>query len=271
MGKKKRPLPETLGLPPGGVETHAHLDMDPLNQDLDAVIRRAALCGVSRIGQVFLGPRAYRAGRAAFEAHPGVFFLLGTHPHDAKDLTADDLEATAAAFRADPRLRALGEIGLDYHYDLSPRETQRAAFRDQLALARELDVPVVVHSREAWDDTVNILLDMGFHNRPLLWHCFTENVACLDEVTTHGWMLSLPGPVTYPRNEALRAAAAAAPGDRLVLETDSPFLSPDPYRGKVNEPALLGFTALAVAALRGQDPAELWLLAAANASRFFGL
>jgi TatD DNase family protein len=271
MGKKKRPLPETLGLPSGGVETHAHLDMPPLRDDLDAVIERAARCGVSRIGQVFLGPQAYHAGHAAFAGHPGVFFLLGTHPHDAKDLTPDGLEATAAAFRADPRLRALGEIGLDYHYDLSPRETQRAAFADQLALARELDVPVVIHSREAWGDTMDILSDMGFHKRPLLWHCFTETVARMDEVVAHGWMLSLPGPVTYPKNEALREAAAAVPRDRLVLETDSPFLSPDPYRGKTNEPALLGFTALAVAALRGQEPAALWLEAAANAERFFGL
>ncbi|WP_028586264.1 TatD family hydrolase [Desulfocurvus vexinensis] len=271
MGKKHRPLPETLGLPAGGVETHAHLDMPPLRDDLDAVIERAARCGVSRIGQVFLGPQAYHANRAAFAAHPGVFFLLGTHPHDAKELTPDGLQATADAFRADPRLRALGEIGLDFHYDLSPREVQRAAFADQLALARELDMPVVVHSREAWDETMTILLDQGFHRRPLLWHCFTEGPERMREITARGWLLSLPGPVTYPKNEAVRQAAAAAPGDRLVLETDSPFLAPDPYRGKPNEPALLGFTALAVAALRGEDPAALWHSTAANATQFFGL
>lgn len=272
MGKKKpRALPETQALPSGGVETHAHLDMNDFEGDVDAVIARAAACGVTRIGQVYLGPAAYRDNKDLFAGHPGVFSLLGVHPHDAKGLTDDGLEAMRQAFAEDGNLRAVGEIGLDHHYDLSPRGVQFRAFKDQLALTREVDRPVVVHSREAWAETMAALTDMGFRDRPLLWHCFGAGPDEMREVVANGWMLSIPGPVTYVKNEPLRAAVAQAPADRIVLETDCPFLAPMPWRGKRNEPAYLVFTARAVAELRGEEPEALWLRAADNAVRFFGL
>jgi len=272
MSKKKpRALPETLGMPQGGVETHAHLDMEQFEGDIDGAIDRATACGVTHIGQVFLGPQAYQDNKAAFHKHPGVFFLLGVHPHDAKDLGDDTLDAMREAFHNDPRLKAIGEIGLDHYYDLSPRDVQMHAFRSQLTLAREVGRPVVVHSREAWTETMDTLLEMGFKDYPLLWHCFGGDADMMREVVANGWMLSIPGPVTYPKNEALRQAVAEAPSERIVLETDCPFLAPAPWRGKRNEPAYLGFTARCVAELRGMDLAELWQLTAANAVRFFGL
>ncbi len=272
MGKKKpRALPETMALPEGGVESHAHLDMEQFEGEVDAVIARAAACGVTRIGQVYLGPQAYQDNKGLFAGHPGVFGLLGVHPHDAKDLDDAGLAAMAEAFGADEGLRAVGEIGLDFFYDLSPRDVQLAGFKDQLALAREVDRPVVVHSRDAWDETMDALADLGFKDRPVLIHCFGGGPEQMRQVVDNGWMLSIPGPVTYAKNEPLRRAVAVAPAERIVLETDSPFLAPDPWRGKRNEPAYLVFTAHAVAALRGEDPAALWRLAAANAERFFGL
>lgn len=272
MGKKKpRQQPETLNMPSGGVETHAHLDAEAFGDELEAVVARARDCGVDVIGQVFMGPEAFAAGRPVFDRLPGIFYLLGVHPHEAKDLSEATLDAMRAAFADCDRLKAVGETGLDFFYDKSPRAVQVRAFRDQLALARELDKPVVVHSRDAFQETLDALLDMGFSERPLLWHCFGGDKAMMRAIVDNGWHLSIPGPVTYKKNEAAQRAVASAPLDRLVLETDCPYLSPEPWRGKRNEPAYLGFTAAKVAELRGMDVAELWHATADNARRFFHL
>ena len=273
MSKKKmvRPLPESLGLPRTGVETHAHLDMEPLAADMDGVLHRAAAAGVDLLGQVFLGPEAYERNAALFAAREQVFFLLGAHPHDAASVTDDSLTRMEQAFGRDERLKAMGEIGLDFYYDHSPRDAQVLAFRDQLALARSLDLPVVIHSRDAFAETLAILDDLGFGDRPLLWHCFGGDTAMAEAVLARGWRISLPGPVTYARNAALREAVARIPVERMVLETDCPYLAPEPWRGKTNEPALMAFTARAVAELKALDPAELWTRCGDTAREFFGL
>jgi len=267
--KKDRQLPETLGLPPVGADSHAHLD--GREYDVDAVLARARACGVRTVGNVFLGPQAYRASRHVFTRHPDVFFLLGVHPHEAAKMTAADLADMRRAFLEDERLRAVGEIGLDYYYDFSPREDQQLWFRRQLELALELDRRVVIHCREAEDDCLEILDEMGFAGRPLLWHCFGLGPDWAERFLSRGWHLSVPGTVTYARSEGLREAVGIIPMDRLLLETDAPYLSPEPYRGKTNEPALIGFTAREIALLRGQDLQELWERCGDNTRRFFGL
>lgn len=267
--KKARPLPESLHLPPTGADSHAHLD-DP-KFDVGEVLARALACGVRTVGNVFLGPQAYHAAHSLFQDHKHVFFLLGVHPHEAAKMTPADAQAMREAFLTDPRLRAVGEIGLDYHYDFSPRTVQKDVFLRQLELARELNLPVALHCREAEDDCLNILDDLGFAGRPLLWHCFGLGPDWVGRICERGWHLSVPGTVTYPKNEALRAAIPHIPGDRLLLETDAPYLAPEPYRGKTNEPAFLGFTAATVAALRGEEIADLWTRCGDNARRFFGL
>ncbi|WP_300155023.1 TatD family hydrolase [Solidesulfovibrio sp.] len=275
MSKKKsrpRPDPASLGLPPGGVESHAHLDMGEYDEEgVGAVLDRAAAAGVSRVGNVFLGPAAYRAHRAMFADRPEVFFLLGVHPCDAGGAAPGDVAAMAEAFAADARLRAVGEIGLDYYWDAATAEAQKRIFRDQLALARELGVPAVVHSRDAAADTLAVLDDMGFRDRALVWHCFGGDAALAGEILSRGWHVSVPGPVTYARNTALAEAVAGMALDRLLLETDSPYLAPEPWRGKRNEPAFLAFTCLRVAELLGRDPAEVWRATGDNARRVFGL
>ena len=269
--KKDRPLPASLGLPLTGVETHAHLDMKPLVDDLDGVLARAAQAGVARLGQVFLGPEAYEQGRALFANRGQVHFLLGVHPHEASIIVGDTLARMETAFRGDSRLKALGEIGLDFYYDHSPREVQEREFRAQLDLAKALDVPVVVHSRDAFPETLAILDDLGFGGRPLLWHCFGGDQAMAGAILGRGWHISIPGPVTYARSEDLRRAVAGIPMERMVLETDCPYLAPEPWRGKTNEPALMAFTAQAVARVKEMDAAEVWTRCGETARAFFRL
>lgn len=271
MGKKKknRIAPETMALPSGGVETHAHLDMERFSEDLAATLERARNCGVSHFGQVFLGPEQYHAGKALFDEHPDVFFMLGVHPHDAKTVSDDTLQAMKDIFRVEPRMKALGEIGLDFYYDKSPREEQCDAFRKQLALAKELELPVVIHSRDAFEETLDILEGMGFKGYPVLWHCFGEDVVAAQCILDNGWLLSIPGPITYKKNEIAQEAVVSIPLDRLVLETDCPYLAPEPWRGKRNEPAFLVFTAAKVAELKQVSPEDIWRASAKNALKFF--
>lgn len=270
MSKKKdRELPESLGLLPVGADSHAHLD--GRDHDLEAVLARALSCGVRTVGNVFLGPAAYAASRATFSPYPDVFFLLGVHPHDAASMTDNDLAAMDVAFRGDTRLRAVGEIGLDYFYDYSPRQTQIYWFRRQLELALQLDQPVVIHCRDAQDDCLTILDEMGLAGQPLLWHCFGLGADWAAELLKRDWHLSVPGTVTYAKAQDLRLAVQTIPADKLLLETDSPYLAAEPYRGKKNEPALLGFTAREIARLRGEDVHLLWRRCGDNVRRFFGL
>ena len=275
MSKKKsrpRPEPAGLGLPCEGVESHAHLDMGEYDEEgVGAVLDRAAAAGVARVGNVFLGPAAYLAQRELFADRPEVFFLLGVHPCDAAKASPGDVTAMADAFAGDARLRAVGEIGLDYYWDASTAAAQQALLREQLALARELGVPAVIHSRDAAADTLAVLDDMGFRDRPLVWHCFGGGADLAAEIFSRGWTLSIPGPVTYAKNTDLAAAVAAMDLSRVLLETDSPYLAPEPWRGKRNEPAFLAFTCLRVAELMGRAPAEVWRATGDNARRVFGL
>lgn len=268
--KRERPDPASLGLPRCGVDSHAHLDGEEFAPDeVEAVLERAGAAGLSAVGNVFLGPAAFAAHKGLFAARPEVFFILGVHPCDAAGLAPDDLAAMEAAFGAEPRLRALGEIGLDYYRDSAPRDVQRAVFRDQLALARHLEVPVVIHSRAAEPDTLAVLDDLGFRDWPLVWHCFGGGPDLLREVAARGFYVSVPGPVTYARNADLAAAVAGVDRSRLLLETDAPYLAPEPWRGKRNEPALVAFTAVRVAGLLGMPPEALWRLTGDNARAFF--
>ncbi len=274
MSKKKKtppPDPQSLALPRVGVESHAHLDLEEFTEDMDAVLARAAACGVAEVGQVFLGPEAYAKGRERFAPYDNVFFILGMHPCDAAACDALTLDTMRKAFAEDARIKALGEIGLDYYWMETPKDVQQDVFRQQLRLALELDLRVVIHSREAEEDTVAVLDDMGFAGRPVLWHCFGRDAEFAAQLLDRGWHISIPGPVTYPKNAFLRDAVAAIPLERLLLETDCPFLAPQSYRGKRNEPAYLVFTAQTVAACKGLDTAALWKSCGDTARAFFGL
>ncbi len=275
MSKKKdtpRALPESLHLPLAGADSHAHLDSEGLFEKLPEVMERARQAGVAHIGQVFLGPAAYHAHKAAFAPYPGVFFLMGIHPCDAQECTGAVMRDMRTAFQNDSDLKAVGEIGLDFYWQDCPHFIQEEAFRLQIALAKETDRPVVIHSRDAATDSLRILEAEGLSGRPLLWHCFSgDAVPLLDRILANGWHVSIPGPVTYPANRPLRDAVARIPLDRLLVETDCPYLAPVPWRGKQNEPALVAFTAAAVAEARGMTPDELWTACGRNTLRFFNV
>lgn len=272
MGKKKhQPYFPPPALPRTGVESHAHLNSRQFAMDREEVIERAFAAGVAQIIQVFLSPEAWQRGKALFDAHPDVSFILGTHPTEAANYDAQTEQGMREAVAADARIKAIGEIGLDFYWKDCPPDIQKEAFCRQLALARELELPVVIHCREAEEETFALLEAEGFINYPLLWHCFGGNAAMVLRIIGNGWHVSVPGPVTFPANEALREAVALVPEDRLLVETDCPYLSPVPLRGKRNEPANLGYTIAAMAEARGVDVAELWTRCGDNARRFFKL
>jgi TatD DNase family protein len=271
MSEQEQPSPREFQLSPSGIDTHAHLDLKGFGQDLERVLQRAREAGVSRIGNVFLGPEAYARNKTMFEGDPRIFFLLGIHPHEAGAADEAAVSAMAEHFRTDERLKGLGEIGLDFYRDRSPREQQIRAFRLQLELAAAMQLPVVIHSREADEESLRILQDMGWRDRPLLWHCYSREPDFGRELVSAGWMISVPGIVTYPGARALRESVRELPLEHLVLETDCPFLAPQPVRGQRNEPANIAFTAAAIAELKNRDIEEVWRTTSQNAVRFFGL
>ena len=208
--------------------------------------------------------------REVAERHEGVWFTAGVHPHDASRWEAD-VEAALRALVGHPRLVALGEMGLDFHYDLSPREAQRAVFRAQIRLALEVGLPIVIHDRSSEGETLRILEEEGAFAGRVLYHCYTGDRAHMRAIVANGGYVSIPGIVTFKNADETRAVAAEVPAERLLVETDSPFLAPVPFRGKKNEPALVRVVADAVAELRGIAPEELAALTTANALRFYGI
>ena len=246
------------------VDTHCHLDMCEAPER--EVVERARAAGVTRIGAVGIDDEAVTRALEAAEAHEEVFAIVGRHPNSATGFGDGDLEPIARAAEH-PRARAIGETGLDYYRDRAPREDQLRAFEAQLELAARASLPVVIHTRAAEDDTFAVLRDHAAHVTVVL-HCFSAP-GRLDEAVERGYLCSFAGNVTYPKATDLQAAAREIPEELLLVETDSPFLAPQPRRGKPNEPANVRMTAEAVAELRGVTYEELERTVERNAKRVF--
>ena len=245
------------------IDTHAHLDA---LENAAVAVARARAAGVERVITIGTGLSSCAAAIALAEAHDGVYAAVGIDPHQAATLEARRLGELRDLTRH-PRVVALGETGLDYHYGAGTRPEQLRLFEEQLALAEEASLPVVVHTRSADADTAALL---GRHDGTVVMHCFSEP-GLLEDAVELGWYLSFAGNVTYPKADALRAAAAAAPADRILAETDAPYLAPQPVRGRPNEPAYVVHTVAVLAAARGEDTAELGALIATNAAAAFRL
>lgn len=240
-------------------DSHCHIAGQEFAADLDAVVKRARAVGVNRALVILAAEDDAEIARAAVVsgAWPECRFAVGIHPHHAHLFAADPQAAAATvAARLDalPLARAVGEIGLDYHYDFSPRDVQHAVFRAQLQLARNRDLPIVIHTREAEDDTLRILGEEGGAQLRGVFHCFTGDSAAAARALATGFYLSIPGVISFPKAESLRVALAQVPADRLLVETDSPYLAPIPHRGKRNEPAYVAKVVDHVAAARGVTP-----------------
>ncbi len=238
------------------IDSHCHLAGEEFVADRDAVIARARAAGVDRVLVILAAEddAEWVRGQAIAEAWPAVRFAVGVHPHQAHQFAADPAgaaRAVAARIEESPWVRAVGEIGLDYHYDFSPRDVQQAVFRDQLALAQAHRLPVVIHTREAEADTLRLIAEAQARG-PLagVFHCFTGDPAVAHRALATGFLLSFAGIVTFPRAVELRDALGVVPLDRLLVETDAPYLAPIPHRGKRNEPAFVAETLAAVARAR---------------------
>jgi TatD DNase family protein len=258
------------------IDSHCHLADKTFAADLDAIVERAKDAGIERALVILEGGNDEEAAQARRleQIWPEVRFAVGVHPHQAHQFAADPDRATAVVrdqIGRTPAARAVGEIGLDYHYDFSPRDVQHAVFRGQVRLARELSLPVVIHTREADEDTIAILREEGAGEVRGVLHCFTGGPTLADAGLALGFFVSLAGIITFPKAAELRETVRRVPLDRLLTETDSPFLAPAPYRGKPNEPAYLPLVGAALADARGVDVGDIAELTRANAARVFGV
>jgi TatD DNase family protein len=241
------------------IDSHCHLDSDEFNEDRELVIERAIAAGVEHMLAIGTGdgPPDLEAGLRLAEKCPAFFATVGIHPHDAAKAGPDDFKRLSELL-AHPKVLAVGEIGLDYHYDFSPREIQKSAFIQQMEIAAAAGKPIVIHTREAWDDTLALIEQHWAPNGiDGIMHCFSGGPEEARRALDLGFYLSFGGIVTFPKALAVQEAAKSAPHDRILIETDAPYLAPVPKRGKRNEPALIVHTARKLAELRGESYQEL--------------
>ncbi|HEX2080600.1 MAG TPA: TatD family hydrolase [Longimicrobium sp.] len=249
-------------------DAHAHLADERILPVADAVVARAAQAGVATIVSIATGPDDWDADLALAERFPGVYATCGIHPHTATS-ASEEAFARIRERPAHPRVVAVGETGLDYHYDFSPRDVQRESFARHLQIARETGKPVIVHAREADEDLRALLREAGEGTMGVL-HSFSSGRALLEDALAMGWYASFSGMVTFRKYEGADFVRMI-PADRILVETDTPYLAPVPHRGKTNEPAFVVHVAARCAELRGEDPGEFAARTTENARRFYGL
>jgi TatD DNase family protein len=251
------------------IDSHCHLDFPDFTQEIEAVVARAGAAGVERL--ITISTRVRHGDRlvALAERFEPVYFTIGTHPHQAAEEAEIDV-AAIKAFAAHPKCVGIGEAGLDYHYNYAPPDVAAKVFRAQIGLARALELPLVIHAREADDDMAAILREeMGKGAFAAVLHCFTSSRALAETGLELGLYLSFSGVLTFKNSQNLRDIARDAPLDRLLVETDAPFLAPAPHRGKRNEPAFVTETARVLAEVKGVDEARIGAATRANTLRLF--
>lgn len=256
------------------IDSHCHLAGEEFEADLDSVVSRARSAGVSAALCILAAGDRQEAARAqrVRQAWPQVHFATGVHPHQAGEFAGRVSDACDTVRRAveEHGACAIGEIGLDYHYDFSPRDVQREIFGAQVEIALELRLPVIIHTREATEDTFQILRETGGGRLRGVFHCFTGDEAMARSALDINFYLSFAGIVTFPRADAIRAAAKMAPSDRVLAETDSPYLAPVPHRGKRNEPAYVAEVVAKLAEVRSASTGDLAAEVTRNFTALFG-
>jgi TatD DNase family protein len=252
------------------VDSHCHLDFPAFSDRVPDVLARARAAGVARLVTISTHVRRFDTYRALAEEHDGVFFSVGTHPHHAAE-EPDIGPAEIVRLSEHPRCVAIGEAGLDYHYDRSPRDIQQRVFRNHIAAARDAKLPLVIHAREADEDMIAILSEETRRGRfDAVLHCFSSGARLAEVGIQLGFYVSFSGIVTFKRSEELRRIAAAVPLERLLVETDAPYLAPEPFRGKTNEPAYVAHTATFLAGILSLSADEFARTTTANFYRLFG-
>jgi TatD DNase family protein len=252
------------------IDSHCHLDFPDFAGDLDGVVTRARAAGVARIVSISTRVKRHAELLAIAERFPDVYCSVGTHPHHADQELDIGVEELVARTRH-PKVVAIGEAGLDYYYDKSPREAQARGFRNHIAAARATGLPLVIHSRDADADMAQILEEeTGKGAFPAVLHCFTGGADLAQRAIALGLFISFTGILTFKKSDDLRAIAKSLPPDRILVETDAPYLAPGPHRGKRNEPAYVVETAKVLAEARGLPPDEIARLTTENFFRLFG-
>lgn len=255
------------------IDSHAHVDFPQFAEDREAMLQRARDAGVGTLLAIGTGPGPEKLDAALpyAETHDWIYTTVGIHPHEAKEVTPEHLD-TLARLARHPKVIAWGEIGLDYFYDHSPRDVQERVFRQQMELARAAGLPIVIHCRDAWDDCLKVLHEAW---KPTglggILHCFTSTLPDAERALDMGFLVSFTGNVTYPKAQNIRDVARALPLANILIETDSPYLAPQAYRGKRNEPAYVAEVAKALANVRNLSPEEVAAATAENFRRFFRL
>lgn len=250
------------------IDSHAHYNASAFDEDRDAILRSLPNSGVDAVINIGDNLEASRTCLEMAHDYPFLYAAVGVHPESAEEVTSDALRKLEEML-SDEKAVALGEIGLDYHYDDVPREVQRRAFRMQLVLAKRLDVPVVIHDREAHRDCLDILKEEGITKGVM--HCFSGSVEFMHEVIKQGLYVALGGVVTYKNARHTVDVAREVPLDRLLLETDCPYLAPVPHRGKRNSSLYMHHTAERIAEIRGIDVGTLYVLTTENTKKLFGI
>lgn len=252
------------------VDSHAHLDGGQFTKDRAAVIQRAHDNGISHILTIGCDLKSSAASVALALKYDNLYAAVGVHPHDATEISANSLKRLQELL-ARPKVVALGEIGLDFFRDRSPREVQRSAFRQQIHLAREVGKPIIVHDRDAHDEVLQILQEENAAEVGGVLHCFSGDLTMARKCLELGFYLSFPGTITYPKNAAARAVVKAIPVDRMLVETDCPYLSPQQFRGKRNEPAYVRYTAEKIAEIKGLSIEDVARVTSRNCFDLFGI
>lgn len=250
------------------IDTHCHLEMDVFNSDRDAVIQRAKDSGIEAIITISSDLESNKKGLEISHQYDFVYASLGIHPHDAKDFTEDVFKEIKRLENRD-KIVAIGEIGLDYHYNNSPKHIQRDVFIKQLLYAKDVNLPVIIHSRDAKKDTLEIIRESGVNKG--VFHCFSGDIDMAERVIAMGFYISIAGPVTFKNAKHPIEVAQMIPDEYLLIETDAPYLTPEPFRGRRNEPANLLYTAKKIAELRGVSLEDISRITTLNAKRLFNI
>lgn len=249
-------------------DTHAHYDDGKFNADRDDVLSSLPQKGVELVMNAACDLPTVKSSVALAEKYPFVYAAVGIHPHDADTLDDDALGLIESCCRHE-KVKAVGEIGLDYHYDFSPRDIQKRAFRAQMELARSLDMPVIVHDREAHEDCLAIVRE--FRGVTGVFHCFSGSAELAEELVKMGWYISFTGSVTFKNAKKAPGIVASLPEDRIMIETDCPYMTPEPFRGRRNDSSYLEYICSAVASFRGISPERAAELTVENGRRFFSI
>ena len=264
------PLPLSLGLNMTLIDSHAHLEMPEFKRDLEQVIQRAKESGVEYIFTVGTEKKDWMRALEIAHSHPSVYAILGVHPHNAKEID-EETYSTLRKLCRDEKVRAYGEIGLDFYRNLSPRAVQLTRFREQIVLAKELGLPIVIHDREAHRETLEILKSEKAEECKGIIHCFSGDYEMAKDCIEMGFYISVPGTITYKNADGFQEIVKRLPLESLLIETDAPFLAPVPFRGKRNEPSFVRYTAQKVAEIKKVSFEKFAEITTENALRIYRL